>query len=205
MGGDVLITGWKRGSGRERKGWAADLAESTHSSLCPASQSTLCWKATVTLCLAIHCPIRASIHSAHFCFACSGIMTGPVVSGLQNRHSSCPCGVYSPSGRKAFSKWSHTHLGAWVHAQSLLVSASLQLYRLQPARLLGPWDFTRQECWSGCHFLLQGIVPTQGLNPSLPCLSHQHADSLLFELPGKPIGKKSINQMVTQVQLSIPI
>ena len=27
--------------------------------------------------------------------------------------------------------------------------------------------FSRQEHWSGCHFLLQGIVPTQGLNPRL--------------------------------------
>ena len=24
-----------------------------------------------------------------------------------------------------------------------------------------------QECWRGCHFLLQGILLTQGLNPSL--------------------------------------
>ena len=106
-GGDVLITGSKRGSGRERRGWAADLSESTHPSLCPTSQSTLCWKATVALCLAIHWPIHASIHSANFCFACSGITTGTEASGLQNRHSSCPCGVYSPSGRKALIKWSH--------------------------------------------------------------------------------------------------
>ena len=40
--------------------------------------------------------------------------------------------------------------------------------------------FSRQEYWSGLHFLLQEIFPTQGLNPSLPrCrqtlyrLSHQ--------------------------------
>ena len=40
--------------------------------------------------------------------------------------------------------------------------------------------FSRQEYWSGCHFLLQGIFPTQGSNPGLPhCmqtvyrLSHQ--------------------------------
>ena len=28
-------------------------------------------------------------------------------------------------------------------------------------------DFSRQEYWVGCHFLLQGIFPTQGLNPDL--------------------------------------
>ena len=27
--------------------------------------------------------------------------------------------------------------------------------------------FSRQEYWSGCHFLLQGIFPTQGSNPHL--------------------------------------
>ena len=27
--------------------------------------------------------------------------------------------------------------------------------------------FSRQEYWVGCHFLLQGIFPTQGLNPTL--------------------------------------
>ena len=27
--------------------------------------------------------------------------------------------------------------------------------------------FSRQENWSGCHFLLQGIFPTQGSNPGL--------------------------------------
>ena len=28
--------------------------------------------------------------------------------------------------------------------------------------------FSRQEHWSGCHALLQGISPTQGSNPGLP-------------------------------------
>ena len=30
----------------------------------------------------------------------------------------------------------------------------------------------------GCHFLLQGIFPTQGSNPCLLCLLHWQADSL---------------------------
>ena len=37
----------------------------------------------------------------------------------------------------------------------------------QPARLLCPWGFPRQEFWSGCHALLQGIFPIQGWNPGL--------------------------------------
>ena len=35
------------------------------------------------------------------------------------------------------------------------------------ARLLCPWDFPGKDTGVGCHFLLQGIVPTQGLNPRL--------------------------------------
>ena len=34
----------------------------------------------------------------------------------------------------------------------------------------------------GCHFLLQGIFPTQGSNPGLPALE---ADALTSEPPGK--------------------
>ena len=35
-------------------------------------------------------------------------------------------------------------------------------------RLLRPWDFLGKSTGVGCHFLLQGIFPTQGLNPGLP-------------------------------------
>ena len=35
-----------------------------------------------------------------------------------------------------------------------------------PGSSVCPWGFCRQEYWSGCHALLQGIFPTQGLNPS---------------------------------------
>ena len=47
-------------------------------------------------------------------------------------------------------------------------------------RLLHPWDFLGKITGVGCHFLLQGIFPTQGLDPgllhcrqTLYCLSHQ--------------------------------
>ena len=35
-------------------------------------------------------------------------------------------------------------------------------------KLLHPWDFLSKNTGVGCHFLLQGIFPTQGLNPGLP-------------------------------------
>ena len=45
----------------------------------------------------------------------------------------------------------------------------------KPASLLCPWDFLDKNTGVGCHFLLQQIFPTQGLNP---CLLHGQVDSL---------------------------
>ena len=190
-GGDVLITGWKRGSGRERRGWAADLSESTHSFLCPTSQSTLCWKAMVALCLAVHWPIHASIHSANFCFACSGITTGTEASGLQNRHSSCPCGVYSPSGRKALIKGSHTHTWAHVRAQSRQSCLTLRnptdcnplgsfVHGISPGKNIGARAISRGSSWP------RDWTPVSCVSRSsrqiLYCLSPQ----------GSPSGRKAL-------------
>ena len=57
--------------------------------------------------------------------------------------------------------------------------------RLQPTRLLRPWDFPGKSTGVGCHFLLQRIFLTQGSNPGLPhCrqtlyhLSHQGSPNL---------------------------
>jgi len=44
------------------------------------------------------------------------------------------------------------------------VSSSLAPCRLQPIRLLCSWDFLGKSTGVGCHALLQGIFPTQGLN-----------------------------------------
>ena len=35
---------------------------------------------------------------------------------------------------------------------------------LKPTRLLCPWDFPTKKTTVGCHFLLQGVFPTQGLH-----------------------------------------
>ena len=45
----------------------------------------------------------------------------------------------------------------------------------QPDRLLCPWDSPGEATAVGCHFLLQGIFPTQGSNPGL---LHWQAHSL---------------------------
>ena len=46
-----------------------------------------------------------------------------------------------------------------------VVSDSLQLYGLQSARLLCQWDSPGKKTGVASHMLLQGIFPTQGLNP----------------------------------------
>ena len=48
-----------------------------------------------------------------------------------------------------------------------IVSNSLQPYGLWPTRFLCPRNLTGKNTGLGCHFLLQVIFLTQGLNPSL--------------------------------------
>ena len=49
---------------------------------------------------------------------------------------------------------------------------------------LCPWGFSRQENWSGCHALLQGIVP-KGSIPGLP-----HCRQILYRL--SPQGSPTV-------------
>ena len=51
-----------------------------------------------------------------------------------------------------------------------VVSGSLRPHRLWPISLLCSWNFPGKITGVGCHFLLQEIFPTQGLNPHLLCL-----------------------------------
>ena len=55
-----------------------------------------------------------------------------------------------------------------------------------PARLLCPWDFSGQNTSVSCHFLLQGISPTQGSNPHPPYLLRWQANSLSLSHLGSP-------------------
>ena len=56
-----------------------------------------------------------------------------------------------------------------VHTTESMV-ISLWPHGLQTARLLCPWNLLGKNTEAGCRFLLQAIFPTQGPNPSLPCL-----------------------------------
>ena len=104
---------------------------------------------------------------------------------------------------------------ATIVLSRLVMSDSFRPYGLQPTRATVQWvaksqtqlkqlnmpadthtwtaahhaplslGFFRQEYWSGCHFLLQGIFLTQGLNPYLLCLMYCRQILYLLSL-GKP-------------------
>ena len=53
----------------------------------------------------------------------------------------------------------------------------------------------------GCHFLLQGIFPNQGLNPGLLCLWHWQADSLPLCHLGSPLLLGHVSKQITWLHL----
>ena len=83
------------------------------------------------------------------------------------------------------------HIPPWPEGcKQVLVACSyltLQPHGLQPARLLWPWAFPGKNTAVGCHFLLQGILLIQGLNPHL--LLWQ-----LGSLPLVPLGSICYNR-----------
>ena len=60
----------------------------------------------------------------------------------------------------------------------LFVTHGPQGNSLWPTRLFCPWNFLSKNTGAGCHFLLQGSFPTQGLNLCLLHLQYWQVDSL---------------------------
>ncbi|KAM7232407.1 hypothetical protein CapIbe_017168, partial [Capra ibex] len=54
------------------------------------------------------------------------------------------------------------------------------------ARLFSPWDLPGKNTGVGCHFLLQGIFPKQGLNLHLFHLLHWQVGSFPLLHLGSP-------------------
>ena len=72
-----------------------------------------------------------------------------------------------------------------VPSLQLCFVAQLCLTLCDPMSLPGSsvhWDSPGKNTRVGCHVLLQGIFPTQGLKPGLP-----HGRRILHQLPGKPL------------------
>ena len=66
-----------------------------------------------------------------------------------------------------------------------LGSDSLQPHGLYPSRLLCPWDFPGRKTGMGfpCHFLLQELFWTQGLNPPTSLVSPARAGGFFTTVP----------------------
>ena len=76
---------------------------------------------------------------------------------------------------------------------------------LQPIRFFCPWDFPGKIPGVGCHFLLQGIFPTQGLNLvscsgrqmlSLP-LSHQGNPEFMLLMTKSLLVRKKLGKTIS--------
>ena len=78
------------------------------------------------------------------------------------------------------ASWGTTCCVLCLVTQSCL---TLRSRGLQPARLLCPWGFSRQEYWSGSPCPPSWDLPNPGIEPRSPTLQ---ADSLLSEPPRKP-------------------
>ena len=80
--------------------------------------------------------------------------------------------VFIPIPKKSENwKWSHS-----------VVSDSLLPHELWPTRLLHPWNFPGMCTGVGCHFLLQRLFSTQGLNLGL-----LHCRRMLYHLSDQGI------------------
>ena len=75
-----------------------------------------------------------------------------------------------------------------------VVSDFLQAHRLQLARLLCPYRFSRQEYWRGLPRPPPGDLPNSGIKPRYPILQ---ADSLPSEPPGKPLRHSRLCYIAT--------
>ena len=109
-------------------------------------------------------------------------------------------GLYNQSAVRSlhYSIWgkgTESVYSQWLFSR--LVVSNCNPMDCLPARLLCPWDSLGKNTggpfpnWIpnpilGCHFLLEGIFPTQGLNPHLLRLLHWQADSLPLSHLGGP-------------------
>ena len=115
-----------------------------------------------------------TIHGAHTIYV--GLRYREFLScTLYHRHCKSDLGMRASTASKLLLLFSHS-----------VKSNSLPPHGLQPARLLCPWDFSGKNTGVGCHFLLQGIFLTHGLNLCL--ISPTQAGGFFTpEPPGKPL------------------
>ena len=72
----------------------------------------------------------------------------------------------------------------WFHIHDFKLRSALSPAQLFGTKLLCPWEFPSKDTGVGCHFLLQGLFPTQGSNPGF-----LHCRQILYRLSykGSPV------------------
>ena len=95
---------------------------------------------------------------------------------------------YSPCGRKESERLHSLTLSAKMSECNSVVSDSLQPHRLQPARLLYPWNSPSKNTGVGCQALFQRILLTQGWSLHLLCPLHWQADILPLSIRKRNAG-----------------
>ena len=106
--------------------------------------------------------------------------------------------VLTQSSLRAFLKMTHlTDKKTLLLLSCSVLADSLRPHRLQPARLLCPWDFPGKNTAVGCHFLLQGIFPTQGSNLHL-----LHGRQILYHGATREVLRKL--RTIKQLQMDTP-
>ena len=106
------------------------------------------------------------------------LATGKLCETLWN--TSCPVPLHPEFLFQSSAFWLHLcssytpSLGGLIWTLALNTISTMLFSRsavsdsfVTPARLLCSWDFPGKNIGVGCHFLLQGIFPTQGSNPHL--------------------------------------
>ena len=97
--------------------------------------------------------------------------------------------------------------GGWSDILSLLLLViklkqylpySVQDTRANPARFLCPWNSPGQNTGVGCHFLLQGIFPTQWSNP-YPLSPAWQADFWPVSHRGRPCVAVCLHEIATRM------
>ena len=114
----------------------------------------------------------------------------PTVRGIQGRVFQAKA-----SGVIKVLRWDHAWCAPGTQSRSEQWNKESEVAQSYPTlrnsmdcRLPGssgnsPWSFSGNSTGVGCHFLLQGIFPTQGLNLGLPALQ---AEALPSEPQGSP-------------------
>ena len=95
-------------------------------------------------------------------------------AGQQYTSLSCPAHPHDHYTMIIYYHFTHCIMYS-MHAVASVIFDSLRPNGLLPTSLLPPWDSPGKNTEVGCHFLLQGIFLTQGLNPCLLWPFQEHS------------------------------